>query len=624
MVLDLLPRPLDPVRSFKLKVGLLVTGSLAMSVLVFWFLASWQWRYALLAALVAALVLTQVLAHGMTSPLREMTKAARAMSNGDYSIRVRATSRDEIGELAQAFNKMSADLDAADQNRRELIANVSHELRTPISALHAVLENIVDGVAPADPAAMRAALAQTERLGQLVRDLLDLSRIEGGATALRPAEFAVADFVHEAVRHAAPLLRNVRTIVDVRPPTLTAVADTARLHQVMANLLGNAARHSPPGGTVTVRARRDDAGLQIDVVDEGLRHRRGRPRAGVRAVHARRVDRRRHRPRVGDRSMGGPVARRRDRRRRVRAGLSDPRVHSRCCLSRRRTWRCSVTTTTTDAPVPTGPIGPRLPRLGEPGGSIWSHRVWPAMPVAGASGRMLVAILTAGAVAAAVWQITSLSIGYLLTGLAVFTAAFLAERRLPTRRESVYLFATFALLAVPALRDAPWLGVLCIMASWVTGWLVLAGGRTWTSIVLGSLVAWLLSTRVLAWTGRGLRRAGRPRDRGDAHNRPGDARRYGDRGPRVGVRRAVRRRGPGVREPRGCADPDGRGARRPGAGRHVRRRSRVRRGCRLSAAIPAALRHRRPEARHDPCGGGSGWCRSPPWMRCSSRSSRFS
>jgi signal transduction histidine kinase len=219
--------------------------------------------------LVAALALTQILAHGMTSPLREMTKAARAMSNGDYSIRVRATSRDEIGELAQAFNKMSADLDGADQNRRELIANVSHELRTPISALHAVLENIVDGVAPADPAAMRAALAQTERLGQLVRDLLDLSRIEGGATALRPAEFAVADFVHEAVRHAAPLLRNVRTIVVVRPPTLTAAADTARLHQVMANLLGNAARHSPPGGTVTVRARRDDAGLQIDVVDEG-------------------------------------------------------------------------------------------------------------------------------------------------------------------------------------------------------------------------------------------------------------------------------------------------------------------------------------------------------------------
>ena len=73
----------------------------------------------------------------------------------------------------------------------------------------------------------------------------------------------------------------------------------------------------------------------------------------------------------------------------------------------------------------------------------------------------------------------------------------------------MYLVATFALLAVPALRAAPWLGVLCIMASWVTGWLVLAGGRTWTSIVLGSLVAWFSSTRVPAWTGRGLRRAGR-------------------------------------------------------------------------------------------------------------------
>ena len=88
----------------------------------------------------------------MTSPLREMTAAARAMARGDYTRRVRATSRDEVGELARAFNLMAADLAAADRQRRELIANVSHELRTPITALQGVLENIVDGVAEPDPA----------------------------------------------------------------------------------------------------------------------------------------------------------------------------------------------------------------------------------------------------------------------------------------------------------------------------------------------------------------------------------------------------------------------------------------------------------------------------------------
>src|SRR6185436_790219 len=117
-----------------------------------------------------ALLSSQVLAHGMTRPLREMTAATRSMARGDYSRRVRATSRDEVGELAEAFNLMAADLAAADQHRRELIANVSHELRTPIAALQAVLENLVDGVAAAEPATLSTALAQTERLGRLVTE----------------------------------------------------------------------------------------------------------------------------------------------------------------------------------------------------------------------------------------------------------------------------------------------------------------------------------------------------------------------------------------------------------------------------------------------------------------------
>ncbi len=131
-----------------------------------------------------SLALTYLFAHGMTKPLREMTAAARAMARGDYSRRPRATSKDEVGELAMAFNQMSADLAAADQHRRELIANVSHELRTPITALHGILENVVDGVADADPATLRTALAQTERLGRLVTELLDLSRIDAGAHRL--------------------------------------------------------------------------------------------------------------------------------------------------------------------------------------------------------------------------------------------------------------------------------------------------------------------------------------------------------------------------------------------------------------------------------------------------------
>ncbi len=113
---------------------------------------------------------------------------------------MRATSRDEVGDLARAFNAMAAELADVDRMRRDLVANVSHELRTPIGALQALLENLVDGVEPPDPATLRTALVQTERLGRLVEQLLDLSRLESGALALRPAPFPVRPFLEQATR----------------------------------------------------------------------------------------------------------------------------------------------------------------------------------------------------------------------------------------------------------------------------------------------------------------------------------------------------------------------------------------------------------------------------------------
>lgn len=267
---DRLPRPLDPFASFKVKTGLLVGGAITLAAFTFWIGASWQFRYALLAALATSLVFTQFVAHGMTSPLRQMTAAARAMARGDYSIRVRATSRDEIGQLATAFNQMSADLGAADEYRRGLIANVSHELRTPITALHAVLENVVDCVAEPDAETMRIALSQTERLGELVTNLLDLSRVEGGAIPLQISRFGVDEFVRDTIEHVAVRPGDVQVEVDVVPRGLVAVADPARLRQVVVNLVDNAIRHSPSGGRVSVVARAaEPTGLRLEVSDQG-------------------------------------------------------------------------------------------------------------------------------------------------------------------------------------------------------------------------------------------------------------------------------------------------------------------------------------------------------------------
>nr|WP_312886917.1 HAMP domain-containing sensor histidine kinase [Actinocrinis puniceicyclus] len=265
-------RPLDPVRSIKAKLGILVIASVtfAGSFTAIGVSIGIRARYVVLTAIVLSMIVTQILAHGMTSPLRRMTAAARAMAAGDYSRRIRASSRDEVGELAGAFNQMAADLGAADRQRRELIANVSHELRTPISVLRAVLENVVDGVTGPDDAVVKAALTQTERLGRLVEELLDLSRLEAGAVPLDLSDFAVEPFLARAVGEAAAAARPVRFSLSVEPRDLIARADQSRLHQVVANLVDNAAKHSPPDGVVRVgAAARWGGGIRIEVADEG-------------------------------------------------------------------------------------------------------------------------------------------------------------------------------------------------------------------------------------------------------------------------------------------------------------------------------------------------------------------
>ncbi|GAA1589298.1 HAMP domain-containing sensor histidine kinase [Actinoplanes couchii] len=276
-----LPRPLDPVRSIKAKLSLALGFAGGVGLVVFLWSIDFYRVDLLWMAIAAALglVTLQVMAHGATVPLREMTVAARAMARGDYTRRVQTRSQDEVGELASAFNQMAADLAAADRQRRELIANVSHELRTPITALRAVLENIVDGVAAAEPDTMKTALAQTERLSRLVTDLLDLSRLDAGVVPLDLEQIDVPEFLGEVVREARVNAdgsgHDVRFEVSAPGLTvpgdseLTVPGDRERLHQVFANLLDNAARHSPRGGTVTVRAERRDEQVVITVVDQG-------------------------------------------------------------------------------------------------------------------------------------------------------------------------------------------------------------------------------------------------------------------------------------------------------------------------------------------------------------------
>jgi len=264
-------RPLDRIGSIKLKLGLTIALGVFVSSAVSVVGLRWHWPVwvRLSISMVIALALVQVLTRGMTSPLKDMAAAARNMAEGNWRGRVTDTSADEVGELARAFNAMAAELAVVDRMRKDLIANVSHELRTPISALQARLENMVDGVEAPDEDLLRSMLDQTERLGRLVAQLLDLSRLESGAVPLRRELLEVAPLL-DAVAAEARLQAPGRAIeTTVHPADLWVLADPDRVHQVLANLTDNALRHGPADRPVRLAAASADRHVVLTVSDEG-------------------------------------------------------------------------------------------------------------------------------------------------------------------------------------------------------------------------------------------------------------------------------------------------------------------------------------------------------------------
>jgi signal transduction histidine kinase len=233
----------------------------------------WQFLVAGVIAAFIALFLARILARGMTAPLRDMARAARTMARGEYGTAVAVRSRDEVGQLAAAFNRMSGELEGLERLRRDLVANVSHELKTPISALRAHLENLLDGVEEPNPALLTVMLNQSDRLTRLVDQLLDLSRMESGDVPLQIDAVPLAPLVEQVVNEVAVSRpdggRSVEIHNDVSVDLPPLEADRERLHQVLFNILDNAFRFTPAGGAIRVRAVHEDGWCEVSVEDTG-------------------------------------------------------------------------------------------------------------------------------------------------------------------------------------------------------------------------------------------------------------------------------------------------------------------------------------------------------------------
>lgn len=490
--------PLEALSSIKLKLALLVGVSVLLSTLLAAVGVSngvpW-WLFVPISVMVA-LAVTQLLAVGMTAPLREMTAASQRMAKGDYNVRVRATGSDEVGALARAFNAMAADLASVDEQRRTLVATVAHEIRTPLTALSAHIENMADGVTKADKNGIETALTQVERLRDLVRHLLELSKVEAGVTALDLSPLPMSDFLAQCVADAR--LTTVDLLVE--PAQLTITADEARLRQVVMNLLENASRHSPADAVIRVSAHeRAGSVCRIEVSDQGQ---------GIAAEDRERVFERFGTAHEGGGGTGLGLA-----IAQWITGLHGGHISAVDPLPGETGARIRVdlpmhaspppvaapAVRTPSTPVLEQPLAPVPIQVGAPQVSPPSS-IWP--DIAAPRRLVLAAAIVLGIVGGVVLPYRTPGIGFSLLTLASGALVWWVARDRHTWFTRACAGICVLLAVVPAVRAAEWLWVLSALAAGVTLTAGLTSARTVPGFVI-ALSAWPGSAiRGLPWLSR--------------------------------------------------------------------------------------------------------------------------
>lgn len=187
-------------------------------------------------------------------PLGQIFGAIDSVAEGDLSVRVPEDSSPQFGELIKRFNKMVVELGRADKQRRDLTADIAHELRTPLHIIQGKLEGILDGVYDASPKHINDALDETKLLAHLVEDLQTLSLAETGQLPLHKTNFLLADLIQDVIASfsAEATSLGIELIANSADPEQQINADFLRLNQVLSNLVSNALRYTPQGGSITL------------------------------------------------------------------------------------------------------------------------------------------------------------------------------------------------------------------------------------------------------------------------------------------------------------------------------------------------------------------------------------
>jgi len=207
-------------------------------------------------------------------PILELAIASERIGRGDYTTRVRLPgyrSGDELQRLADRFNRMAAEIESQEAARRRFVADAAHELRTPLALVGARLELLKDGVYAPDDTQWELLTNGVERMRRLVQDLQVLARLDAGRFELQTVNTELTGWLTRHLEEYKPVLRDreIHLVTDLSPESLPVTIDPDRFRQVIDNIMGNAIRHSPRGGAITVTAARYDTEIEVEIADEG-------------------------------------------------------------------------------------------------------------------------------------------------------------------------------------------------------------------------------------------------------------------------------------------------------------------------------------------------------------------
>lgn len=225
-----------------------------------------------LVAILVALAIGLLLARTLIRPLQALTHAARNIARGQLEQQVNVRSKDEIGQLAEAFNRMSREVARSNQARRQMTADIAHDLRTPLTVIAGYIESMQEGVLQPTPERFSLIYAEIQRLQRLVEDLRMLSQADAGELSMHPQPIspggllarAAAVFQHRAGQQGVALA------VEADGDLPQIRVDEVRMMRVLDNLVSNALRYTPAGGKVTLSARQSGATVTLTVADTGI------------------------------------------------------------------------------------------------------------------------------------------------------------------------------------------------------------------------------------------------------------------------------------------------------------------------------------------------------------------